>query len=55
MYIIRNDNELKVHKLLEYDGSNDDVSDPWYTRDFDMAFNDIKRGCIALFESLERK
>lgn len=55
MYIIRNDNESKVHKLLEYDGSNDDVSDPWYTRDFDRAFNDIKRGCIALFESLERE
>ena len=53
MYIIKDDKQSKVHKLLEYDGSFQDVSDPWYTRDFDKAFNDIKRGCIHLFNYLE--
>ena len=55
MYIIKEDKLHKVHKLLEYDDSFNDVSDPWYTRDFDRAFSDIKRGCITLFSYLERK
>lgn len=38
----------KVHKLLEYTGSAQDVSDPWYSGDFDTAYDDISRGCSAL-------
>ena len=39
----------KIHKLLEYCGKND-VSDPWYSDNFELAFNDIMMGCKALLE-----
>lgn len=42
----------KIHKLLEYSGENSDVADPWYSRRFDIAYNDILRGCTALLDFL---
>ncbi len=41
------DPEHKVHKLLEYTGSNRDIDDPWYTGDFETAYRDIRAGCEA--------
>ena len=29
-----------------------DVSDPWYTGDFEKAYNDILQGCQALLKQL---
>ena len=43
----------KVHKLLEFAGRNGDVSDPWYTRDFSAAYNDILDGCMGLLKTLK--
>ena len=43
----------KCKKLLSLTGSNEDVADPWYTRDFDEAYDDIYRGCVALLEKLQ--
>ena len=54
MRIIGSDPEDKVHKLLSFAGRSDDVSDPWYTRDFTTCYNDILKGCEALLEKLER-
>ena len=51
--IFMHDNEQKIHKLLEYAGRNDDVSDPWYTGRFDIAFDDIYAGCMGLLEHLK--
>lgn len=51
--IFPNDDMKKIHKLLEYAGRNDDVSDPWYSRRFDIAFDDIYSGCMGLFEALK--
>lgn len=31
-----------------------DIADPWYTGDFDQAYNDIKAGCTALLKHLRR-
>ena len=42
----------KIHKLLEYTGSSSDVSDPWYTRDFETAYLDIYSGCKELLKAL---
>ena len=50
--IFGGDNENKIHKLMEYANSSADVSDPWYTRDFDRCYNDIYKGCKALLETL---
>lgn len=45
----------KIHKLLEYAGSGADVSDPWYSGEFDVAYADILKGCTALLDELEGK
>lgn len=42
----------KIHKLMEYTGSCADVSDPWYTRDFEQCYKDIFAGCKALLNTL---
>lgn len=44
--------QSEIHKLMEYTDSTADVSDPWYTRDFDRCYNDIRKGCEALLNSL---
>ncbi|MBQ8400866.1 MAG: low molecular weight phosphotyrosine protein phosphatase [Clostridia bacterium] len=49
------DPDGKIHKLLEYTGSGADVSDPWYSDRFDIAWRDIYAGCTALFEKLCRE
>ena len=41
----------KMHKLLDYaEGGN--VADPWYTEDFETAYRDIEKGCLALLKHL---
>lgn len=50
--IFGGDSKGKIHKLMEYTHSTADVSDPWYTRDFDRCYNDIYKGCKALLKSL---
>ena len=52
--IVGKDSDGKVHKLLEYCGETRDVADPWYTGNFDETFDDVKRGCEALFDFLNR-
>ena len=47
------DYNKKIHKLLEFAGEDRDVSDPWYTGDFDKAWDDIYKGCAGLLESLK--
>ncbi len=44
--------EGKVSLLLDWAGEHRSISDPWYTRDFDAAYNDIVRGCEALLEKI---
>ncbi|MDE7348375.1 MAG: low molecular weight phosphotyrosine protein phosphatase [Clostridia bacterium] len=46
------DPDGKIHSMLEYVGSDRDVADPWYTGDFDKTYDDIKRGCEALYKFL---
>ena len=48
MRIFGSDPDNKVRRLLK----NKDVSDPWYTDRFDVAYNDIYNGCRQLLESL---
>lgn len=53
--IIPNDLDNKISMLLDYTDSKGAISDPWYTRDFDRAYNDISIGCQGLFRYLSRK
>ncbi len=47
--------EHKIYKLMSFAGSDADVSDPWYSDRFDIAYADICRGCEALLEALTDK
>ncbi len=47
-HLFHGDPENKVHYLLD----NRSVSDPWYTGNFERAFNDIKTGCEIWLERL---
>lgn len=51
--IIPDDPEGKINLLLDYtDRKGDSVSAPWYTRNFDKAYEDILYGCEGLFAYL---
>ncbi|MBQ8994371.1 MAG: low molecular weight phosphotyrosine protein phosphatase [Oscillospiraceae bacterium] len=41
----------KIRYLLSFSGEGSrEISDPWYTGDFETAFDEISRGCEALLE-----
>ena len=46
--IIPDDPDGKIHLLMAYIGTGRDVADPWYTRDFEEAFQDILEGCEGM-------
>lgn len=56
--IIPHDPEGKISLLLDHTDPADrahhnrDVADPWYTRNFDAAWDDITTGCRALMKEL---
>ena len=43
----------KLRLLMSYTEHDRDVSDPWYTRYFDVAYTDIYDGCVGLLNRLE--
>ena len=49
------DNKNKVHTMLEFIGSKDDVADPWYTRDFEKTYADVTDGCRGFLEYLKQR
>ena len=48
----KEDPEGKLRLLLDYSKSPREVSDPWYTRDFETAYNDILEGCTCLLSAI---
>ncbi len=44
----------KVSLLMDYTGRPGDVSDPWYTGDFETAYRDIYEGCSGLLAYLTK-
>ncbi len=46
------DPEGKVHKLLEFAGSDRDVADPWYTGNFEVTWQDVTAGCEGLLKKI---
>ena len=53
--IIPDDPEDKVHLLLDYSSNPRDISDPWYTDNFDKAYSDIKEGLEGFISYLESR
>ena len=54
MRIIKSDPKNKVSLLLSHCGENRSIADPWYTGNFDNTYNDILKGCTALFNELTK-
>lgn len=50
--IVGEKNAEKCKKLLTYAGRNDDVADPWYTRDFRATYDDIYESLQGLLKTL---
>ena len=46
------DPEGKIRRLLDGTARPRDVADPWYTDDFETAYQDIREGCEALLTRL---
>lgn len=42
----------KIHRLMDYTTHPGEVSDPWYSDRFDIAFRDISEGCEAVLAHL---
>ena len=54
--IVGGDPSGKVSMLLDHtDRRRQEVADPWYTGDFDEAFDDIREGCEGLIAELNEK
>ena len=42
-------NSDKVYKLLEFTNDDKEIGDPWYTHNFTITYDDVDKGCRALF------
>ncbi|MGN0893430.1 MAG: low molecular weight protein-tyrosine-phosphatase [Succinivibrio sp.] len=42
----------KIYLLKDFTDTPGDIDDPWYTRDFDLAYKEIQNGCRGLLKSL---
>jgi protein-tyrosine phosphatase len=51
--LFNGDPDEKTHKLLEFAGKDKDIEDPWFTGDFDDAYDDILVGLSGLLKSIK--
>lgn len=50
--ICAGDPSAKISLLLDYTAHSGNIADPWYTGDFETAWQDIYAGCAGLLEKL---
>ena len=53
--ILGGDPEGKVRLLLDYSDNPRNISDPWYSGNFDKAYDDIVEGCKGLLTQIINK
>ena len=51
-YMLGSDPDGKMYKLMSFAGSDRDVADPWYTRNFEVTYRDVEEGCKGLLAFL---
>ena len=51
--IFGGDEKGKIKRLMDFTERGGEVSDPWYSRNFDSAYRDIYNGCVSLFEYIK--
>lgn len=49
------DPQHKISRLLDFSDRPRDIADPWYTGDFQTAWDDIVEGCEAFLAYLEKE
>lgn len=47
------DTEGKVYRLLDFTSRQGDIADPWYSNNFSLTYEQIEKGCLALFERIK--
>ena len=50
--IIGEDTDHKITLMMSWVGQTRDVADPWYTGDFEEAYQDIELSCNAILDQL---
>ena len=50
--VFGDDQEGKIHMLMDFTGRPGDVADPWYTGDFETTWTDVLEGCENLLKQL---
>ncbi len=51
IHIVGSDPKKKICKLIE----NHNIADPWYTRNFEVAYQEIEQGCKAFLEKIIKR
>lgn len=49
---VLNESHAQVSMMMEWVGEKRDVSDPWYTGDFETAYQDIDASCRAILKEI---
>lgn len=52
--IIGEDKDNKIYRLLDFSNNPRDISDPWYTHNFEITYNDIIEGLDSFIKFLEK-
>ena len=53
-WLIGEDVDQKVSRLMDYTHRPGDVADPWYTGDFEATWQDVLEGCQGLLDYLTK-
>ena len=51
--IVGEDVDDKIYRLLDFSDTPRDITDPWYTGNFEITFNDIVEGCNGFLKCLK--
>ena len=58
-HIVGDDINNKIYKILDFVDDKQlkgkDVDDPWYTKNFDLCFDEIEKGCEGLLLFLKKE
>ena len=51
--IVGSDPDHKIVRLLDYTEEKGDIADPYFTRNFNLTYTQIEKGCKALLAALQ--
>ena len=53
--IVGKDTANKIYKLLDFTNEKKDIADPWYTGNFTKTYEEVLKGCQALYNYLTKE